>query len=558
VVSPARRILAFDEDASFLKTAGDLLKAAGLEFLGVQELPSLVSRVLEFKPHLILLNRSTPGGAAVEAARALRTSYEAESVPLVFVLADSSERELIRALQARAREVILKPFGPVHVERINKLLDDLATTSPISGYTWEDQVAHNFVDIARRHALNGALLVNRGAPFEGRISFREGTLVRAKFGPLSGMDAIREILQLEEGVFEMDAALERPPPKIAHSATELEQGKAFSLGPGDMVDIRPRVLAVEDQPELLNLVSKHLARAGFEVMQARDGVEGVEAALATPFDLIVSDLNMPRMDGWEMIRALKADHRTAEVPVIVLSAYEDFRETLRAAQAGAYDYLAKAKSGLSEAVITCALGAITPRLEALFGLLVNEPLTIRAQTVGIQWALRALARLKSTGVLALQDDWGSYRLEVKDGQPVQVRVDLPHLRIAGVPAFAKILMARHAQGSFTHVPVSTGGPNPLTMSMEELIQRTCDQLNSVESRALEKNLAAATDFDMDPELYDLFRKVAVDWKRELARAVCELKVPPADLARTLNISPEQVTNGLRDLIRRGVIKPRGS
>lgn len=558
-VTPARRILAFGEDASFLKTAGNYLKGAGqpneagLEFLPVVEPGSVVPRALQFRPHLILIDRSSPRGAA-EALRLLRTSLEASSIPLAFVLADSSERELIRALQAHAVEVLLKPFGALHVERIRELLDELATTSSVTSATWEDQVARNFVDIARRHKLTGALLVNRGTPFEGRVSFKEGTLVRAEYGPLIGMEAIREILQIEDGVFELDSVLERPAPRIAHSATELEPGRAVFLNPGDSVDIRPRVLAVEDQPELLDLVCKHLGRAGFEVIMAEDGEAAVKEAIATPVDLIVSDLAMPRMDGWEMLKVLKADHRTNEVPVIFLSARDDFRETLRAARAGAHDYLAK--TGLSEPIVASALAAITPRLETLFGLLVNEPLAVRAQTVGIQWILRALARLKSTGVLTLQDDWGSYRLEVKDGQPVSARAELQQARIGGVTAFARMLVARYAQGTFSQDPVTGAAQNPINMQMEELIQRTCEGLNAAESKLAEQRLAAATEFDVDPELYDLFRRIAPDRRVELARALCEQKVPLADLPQIVNISPEEATAGLRELIRRGVLKVR--
>lgn len=549
------RILAFDEDAAFLKTAGDLLKEAGMEFLPVQEPAHVLPQVSQFNPHLILIDRAATGSAA-EVLRLLRSSPETASIPLIFILADSSERELIRALQAHAAEVILKPFDPAHVKRIRQLLDDLQATSEDTGFTREDQVARNFVDIARRHQLTGALLLNRGTPFEGRISLKEGTLLRAEYGPLSGMDAIREILQREDGVFELDSVLERPAARIAHSATELEPGRAFNLGPGDSVDIRPRVLAVEDEPGLLALISKHLARAGFDVSEAGDGEAGVAAALATPFDLIMTDLSMPKMDGWEMLKVLKADHRTSEVPVIVLSAHEEFRETLRAARAGAHDYLAK--TGFSGTIVASALAAITPRLEALFGLLVNEPLTVRAQTVGVQWTLRALARVKSTGVLALQDDWGSYRLEVKNGQPISARAELQRHRIGGLSAFARMLVARYAQGSFTHESVAEGGPHPIHMPMEELIQRTCEGLNAAESGLAAQRLMAATKFDVDPELYALFRRIAPERRVELARAVCEQKVSPAELPQVLQISPEEATTFLRELICRGVIKVRSS
>src|SRR6185436_9627190 len=110
------------------------------------------------------------------------------SVPLAFVLADSSGRELIRALQAHAVEVLHRPFGdPEHVTSLVGLLGDLQGRLKIESATWEDQVARNLLDLARRHKLHGTLMVNRGTPFEGRVVFREGALQRAAYGPLAGM-----------------------------------------------------------------------------------------------------------------------------------------------------------------------------------------------------------------------------------------------------------------------------------------------------------------------------------------------------------------------------------
>ncbi|HVE85676.1 MAG TPA: response regulator [Myxococcales bacterium] len=551
-MTPARRILAFDQDDAFLKTAGQYLTSAGVEFCAVREPSGVLEQVASFKPDLILLDRAAPGTQVGEVAGMLRSS----SVPLAFVLHDSSERELIRALQAHAVEVMQRPFGQDHVSRILQLLDELAQRPRIDSATWEDQVARNFVDMARRHRLRGSLVVNRGTPFEGLVVLKDGLLVRASYGPLTGMEAVREILQLEDGVYELDASLERPPQKIAHSATELEKGQLITLGPGDSADIRPRVLAVDDEPDMLTLVSKHLTRAGFEVSLAPDGAAAVEAAIQTPFDLIVADLSMPRMDGWEMLKVLKSDHRTSEVPVIFISAHDDYRDSLRAARAGAHDYLAK--TGRSETVVNTALKAITPRLEALFQLLVSAPVAVRAQVIGLQWCLRALARLQSTGTLELKDDWGRYRLDVRLGQPVAAVATVQQRQVGGVSGFARMMVATRAQGAFVHQDI----PDPpatqvLTLSMEELIVRTCEGLNAAESRAMEARLASATELDVDPDLYELFCRVAPARKVAFAQAYCEKKLPLQEVGHSLKLGPEQTTEWFQELLRRGVIKLRG-
>jgi DNA-binding response OmpR family regulator len=551
-VTPAGRILAFDQDPAFLKTAGELLTKAGLRFCGVSE-PSLVlAQVAAFKPDLILLDRGSPGTATGEVTTLLRNS----SVPLVFLLADSSGRELIRALQAHAVEVMHRPFGdPEHVARLERLLAELAGRPKIASATWEDQVARNLLDLARRHRLQGTLMVNRGTPFEGRVVLKQGELQRASYGPLKDLEAVREILQAEDGLFELDDSLNVPRPRIAKSTKELEDGQAIQLSAADTADIRPRLLAVDDEPDMLTLMSKHLQRAGFEVTTAVDGQDAVAQALQSPFDLVVADLSMPHMDGWAMLKTLKADHKTREVPVVFISAHDDYRESLRAARAGATDYLTK--NGRSDQLVSAALKAITPRLEALFHLLVSEPVEVRTQTVGLQWFLRALARLGSTGVLELKDDYGRYWVQVQDGLPVAAVSEVQQRLVGGVPGFARTLVAATAQGTFTFGMPEGEPPPPISSSMEVLIARTCEGLNAAEARAAETRLASAADFDVDPELFDLFCRVAPARKVAFAQSLREKKAPLSEVIAQHKLTPEQGMDWTRELLRRGVIRFRG-
>ncbi|HVE83314.1 MAG TPA: response regulator [Myxococcales bacterium] len=542
-----RRILAFDQDEFFLRAAGRALSEAGLRFCAVAEPAALEEQIQAFKPELILADRAAASSMAGDVAGLLRRT----NIPLLYVVSDAGVRELIRALQAHAVEVMLKPFGRDHPNRIVQLLEELTRRQAAEG-AWDSQVARNFVNLARRHRMHGTLLVNRGTPFEGRAVFKDGDLLRASYGPLLGMDAVREILQLEDASYELDAALEHPDLKIARSTTELEPGRALPpISTGDTVDHRPWLLAVDDEPEMLTMISKFLARAGFEVTTAVDGRDAVNKAFARPFDLVIADLNMPHVDGWEMLKILRADHRTREVPVIFLSAHDDMRETLRAASAGAYDYLAK--TGHSDPVVSVALKAITPRLEVLFHLLVNEPVEVRTQVVGLQWTLRALARLKLSGVLELKDDWGSYKMELRGGQPATMVAKIRAHSVRGQAAFARMLVASTARGHFTPGEVAAG-TDDFSMSMEELILKACQGLNAAETKAAELR-RGATEMDVDPELYGLYRRISSPAKLYIAEGICERRAPLATLAEELQLPVDQVERAYNELLGRGVIRP---
>ncbi len=81
-----------------------------------------------------------------------------------------------------------------------------------------------------------------------------------------------------------------------------------------------RVVCVEDEPEMIDLIRLILSRIGFEVIGADGGKEGLETIRENKPDLILLDLMMPDMDGWEVYQQIKADKSTSEIPVIVVTA----------------------------------------------------------------------------------------------------------------------------------------------------------------------------------------------------------------------------------------------
>lgn len=102
-----------------------------------------------------------------------------------------------------------------------------------------------------------------------------------------------------------------------------------------------RILYVEDEPSFQALVAIMLERADFRVDLASDGEEGVAMALAIPYDLILMDLMMPGMDGFEATRRLKADPRWATKPIVAVTGLTSPEDVRRAYAAGVVDYVTK-------------------------------------------------------------------------------------------------------------------------------------------------------------------------------------------------------------------------
>ena len=83
----------------------------------------------------------------------------------------------------------------------------------------------------------------------------------------------------------------------------------------------PRVLLVDDYPDAREMYSEYLEFAGFEVVEAANGMEALQRAVDEAPDIILMDLSLPVMDGWEATRRLKADERTAHIPVVALTGH---------------------------------------------------------------------------------------------------------------------------------------------------------------------------------------------------------------------------------------------
>ena len=101
------------------------------------------------------------------------------------------------------------------------------------------------------------------------------------------------------------------------------------------------ILVVDDTSDTRDIYSLYLSSKGFKVPTARDGISGLEAASVHQPDVIVMDLSMPGVDGIEATRRLKADPRTAHIPVVLLTAYPLNAVQGGALEAGADDFLTK-------------------------------------------------------------------------------------------------------------------------------------------------------------------------------------------------------------------------
>jgi CheY-like chemotaxis protein len=99
-----------------------------------------------------------------------------------------------------------------------------------------------------------------------------------------------------------------------------------------------KILLVEDNEMNRDMLSRRLERKGYEVDMAVDGRQGVDKAKTLAYDLVLMDMSLPEIDGWEATRELRADPATKELPIIALTAHAMSGDREKALEAGCNDY----------------------------------------------------------------------------------------------------------------------------------------------------------------------------------------------------------------------------
>jgi len=101
------------------------------------------------------------------------------------------------------------------------------------------------------------------------------------------------------------------------------------------------ILIADDSPTIRKFVSFSLKAHGFEVVAACDGMEAVELLPTQSIDLIITDLNMPNMDGFELIKAVRENENNKDIPIIILSSLKGSEEIEKGLKVGANSYMVK-------------------------------------------------------------------------------------------------------------------------------------------------------------------------------------------------------------------------
>jgi len=585
VKSPA--ILSIDPDPATQKLLPQAFNRSGAFLMRYISDPRKTAGALrQLRPELVLVHAELLSPTMAEVFRAIAQHPMFASTPIVLLAKVTADQGWASRFRSGVVHLINEPFqAERHVAEVQELMRALSTrTGWVHGRGLPGELG-GLVAHIRRTQRSGALNVDPTHPEQGTALFVRGGLLSATFRGRTGDAAlwamveanpegwsfselagqagdgagiVIEVSDEDEPLVGVDLDVEKaltpaPPSPAAPPLEQDELGALLAPAPTPEPEATSpiAVLLVDDDPELCRMFSIILQRRGMKVTTAADGVEGFDRARSAPFDVLVADLSMPRMDGWGLLRQLRDDYRTRELPVAFLSCHDDYRESLRALDAGAQAYLSK--SVKHDVLATQIRGLLHPRNHVRADIRVQKRLLLSIDAVGAQWLVQELARQAATGRLDAKDDWAQYQIAFRDGQVVGATAQAGPHRAGGEPAFIALLASRSANGSVVFGdPGATPGAAPLG-TIESLIDRAVQTLNEKERRARESLMVKARRIVVDRPLYDLYAQVGPQQWLRTAKLICEDGLPPAEVIARSDASPVDVEETLKDLLRRGVV-----
>ena len=354
-------VLVVDDNPVNLKLTAHLIRKAGYLTDTAETAELALERLDANLPDLVVTDLQLPGMDGLAFTRTVKQNSQWQSIPILLLTAAHSPEEEVKARQAGCECSLAKPIdGNVFPSVIQSFLGTPSPANP------RDQELQSLpIEELRKEFLKGgarelrAMLVATGAgqgfaPALDLVHLRRVLHGWAGVGGTLGFPSITAHARgveaftavpdhspevLRRKLTELLQELTHPPPIVQVAGLQTE--KAAAIAAGTPNPVKPGILVADDDPTIRAVLRLALESAGFDCRLAHDGVLTCSLARNTLPSAIVLDVNMPRMNGFQVLNCLRSMWKTRNIPVILLTARHDQSAILKGAELGAVDYVTK-------------------------------------------------------------------------------------------------------------------------------------------------------------------------------------------------------------------------
>jgi len=346
-----KRVLVVDENPVSQKITVGLIHSAGFDISTADSGEQALERLASERPDLIVTSLRLPVMDGLDLTRAVKSRPEWKSIPVILLTAAYSAREEADAMQAGCECSLAKPVDVKHFPGLislylgapgnlpeetepqhlpmDELRDEFLTTSAeecrdILG-AYGEQPDYSTI----RKALH------RWAGVGGTLGFPAITVMARELEAMAVNPQASQVEDLGLGLSELMELFSTAKP------TDLPSGSEGAAQAAPAKSKAPVILVSDDDPLVRGAIQHVLQSAGYRCRAAGDGATAFAMARTEPPDAIVLDINMPQMDGFQVLYALRNVWATRTVPVLMLTASHDEADVMRGGLLGASDYMTK-------------------------------------------------------------------------------------------------------------------------------------------------------------------------------------------------------------------------
>ncbi len=457
------KIVVIDDDDEVRGLIRHVLAGGGYAVADTGDPARAAELVRSEDPVLVLCDIAMPGLEGYGVLRELQSDPATARYPVVFLTAQREFTERVQAFRYGVVDYMAKPFTrDILLRKVEKVLAERARRSGTAESS-DVEPARELLEDVQRESRSGLFTVE-GVEGEARVVMRAGEVVEASGVPATDDPTARARFQEIDAQREDIAA--HDPPSLPGSAT----GVSFD----DLPEVVRDVLVVEDNQAFRRFLASLLVRHGFTVHEAADGEEGLRLALDRRPWLILTDVRMPVVDGFEFCRRVRGHSLIRQTPLLFLSGWDDYKQRYQGLELGADDFLSK-ETPIRELLIRVQL---LMRRYAELGTRARKGAGMEGQieVVGAPGVLQVCHLTRLTGTLTALDERRRADVRFREGEIVDAQCE----ETWGEDAVLAFLA--WTQGRFHFHPGDPGEGVPLGESFSQLILEGCRRLDEKRGR----------------------------------------------------------------------------
>lgn len=515
-----------------------LLPNERFEVLGAADPEEALRLARSSAPDVVLCDLSVLAARA-EFLQRLRDDPLTDFVPVV-ALANETDFDPVRARELGALDVIKKPLEAGTLEPVLVRIglgESARSASGLGGDLTIEEIAGRVAEEIRRGLVDSAA--------EGReLSVPVGDGAEILAATWAAIGRMRAHLAVRSGGRVHFREKGSGPAFLALTDEDAHGEENVEVSLRDR-----RVVVVDDDPAVVWFFAGLLREAGAIVEEATDGSSALEAARKSRPDVFISDILMPGLDGFALLRELQRDPVLSDVPVILLSWKEDFLQRMRELQSGASGYLRK-EAGAAQ-ILTSVRDVLRPRARLESRLRAGGEVRGRLARIGPIALLKTVAQLRPDARLTVRDAWNLFEIDLRGGQLVDVTRTASDGSFSRGPRVVPSLLGA-TEGRFTVSDADVAVRGSVREPLDVLLSRSAAQLGGVVAAVSGTNLALASKVELDADVLASVTRASPAHVTDVIALLGEGHGPRSLLVDG-KVAPQVLEGVLVDLARQGAI-----